>query len=715
MHPRPGTRVVGSVDFRSDRHALITPHYNHTEGRWTEAAPEDYPTRGKILWWAPTLPVTEGSAVIFDLAESHRDRDVHSVEHPQYLHPLLDYEGFSYDEAVERLTSTDHPASDEIIAGLDVFAWCKDGILLGPLTPHIEGTVFRILPNSLRLERVPYRETAVESAIFLLPNSRWYCAPTSPITGYLDCRPDAEVLKTALRDAVALARSSSAEVPDFLSTKNLINKAADLLQEGERLEDRQYKLDRITRALKICSDSDEVRTLAAEVAVLLREDPHVELELKRDRARVRDEVFEEALADVQKHIETEKAELTSLRGEAAALKEEWAATLQLLDETRDELEKADKELARQLDTVEETVRSRISALVDDASDVVGDSVLLRALSSATRSSTNEHEQLYRLIDPFSGRPSIRVESGIDVGEILRRSATSYGIPFKTLVRIHAAVRAGLMPVVTGRGGPTALTAYASAACSGRVVELSIAHDFLHPVDLLGVLGTTPARTRPHGGLLIGADRSVRSEGPSMVVLSGFNQAPTESYLLPWLQSPDYGIDVPEIAHDTVGVSRFVPQLDLVIAATTAAGPTTAPVSPDLWGYAVAIDVPRCGRAPSGSIQRSALDLEPLRDPAQDSDKSVAAFEEALGDNWVIDDGLLESARGFARELTDLQDQDEVFTSVLECLILPALATSLSGRSLDESVDIAVDAAPTKVQEHRQKFHIVTHRLHQRFA
>nr|KOY48934.1 hypothetical protein ISGA_13445 [Gordonia sp. NB41Y] len=110
-----------------------------------------------------------------------------------------------------------------------------------------------------------------------------------------------------------------------------------------------------------------------------------------------------------------------------------------------------------------------------------------------------------------------------------------GLDTHVLLRIHGAARAGLVPVLTGNGAASALAVYAMVACGGRLATLPVAHDFLHPVDLLGVRSSNPAMTRLHSGILLGANAAVSKSGPGMLVLESVNQAPTESYLLPWLE------------------------------------------------------------------------------------------------------------------------------------------------------------------------------------
>ncbi len=214
-------------------------------------------------------------------------------------------------------------------------------------------------------------------------------------------------------------------------------------------------------------------------------------ELERDRATIRSQVVAEAMEQVRKDIETENSILSQLRDEKSALDKEYVSTRALLEKTQRELESAKNDLSRQLESIENSVADRIAELVDDASDLLSESVILRAVGVGSSATSTQPKQIYTAIDPFSGRSSLTPREKTSVSKLLRAAGEAFGIDATVLNRIHAAVRAGLLPVLTGNGGPAALSAYATAVCSGRITSMPVGHDFLHPVDLLGLRAANP--------------------------------------------------------------------------------------------------------------------------------------------------------------------------------------------------------------------------------
>ncbi|WP_424807729.1 hypothetical protein [Rhodococcus sp. 27YEA15] len=488
-----------------------------------------------------------------------------------------------------------------------------------------------------------------------------------------------------------------------------MQKAADSLREGDDIGDRQYKYDRMVRALKICRDSDEVRRHSAELSSLLLADPAVGKDLDRRKTEHLAGAFAEAKDEVQAKLKDEQGQLDRMREENLALAHDNAWHVAELDRLRSELKSTQASAYRQLAALENTVSDRVTDLVADASDLLAESVLLRALGvgastqapaiPAATSPLLAWSPGWRTTPVTEARP--QDESFVSVG---RES----GIDHTVLQRIHAAVVAELIPVLTGNGATAALSAYAAAVCGGRIAALPVAHDFLHPVDLLGVRAADPRITRMHAGLLSGVSDAVREGGPALLVLEAFNRAPTESYLMPWLQVPDRGIAVPVTAQQILGSERIVPHQSLLVAATAVAGRTTAPVSPDLWGFAVAIDVP-C--RPFGTAKASTGALPPVRD----ADTSLETLEDAVAEYWPIDDGVLDTARRFASALEVVGEADKIPASLSECVLVPVLSTSMGGPDLEFAVNAVLDWSRTSESKERRRLHSLAQRFHSRFA
>lgn len=693
----------------------MEPLFTFTGSSWAAADGADFPTQGEVFWPRP-YEVSRGSAVLFSVDENVPGKDsVYVVDHPEPLYPVLDFYNLEYTEGVERLLTARFPVDAEIRAKGKVFAWCKDDLLLGPFDAHIDGDSFGVAAGSFRLDRVPFREG--EDAIFQFPTERIYCAPTSPFTGHLDCRPDAEILKTALGHAVDIARTRSEEVPKFLATKALLRSAAEELRERDSLDERQIDIDRIERALRICTNSNEVQTRAGELAKTVLGHPAITSEIEHLRARALEEARATARETLRSELHAERAELDSVRAELVALAAERSNLASEAARVERELATLSSDVDRQLTSLETSVTERVATLVDDATELLADSVLLRAVGIGAQ--VRRDAVSSRVGRPFPSVPeqTPRVDNARIINELWAARAVSEPDAV-VLRRIYAAFQAALLPVMIGNGGRAALAAYAGIACAGRTASLPVTHDFLHPVDLLGVRASNPDTGRLHADLLCAVDESVRSEGPGLVILEAFNHAPTESYLVPWLQTDDRGIAVPAAAQAVIGRERFCAHEDLLVAATSVSGTTTAPLSPDLWSFCVAIDAPARPGSPRSISRAAAPDFRASTASNADTaaiDRVVVEVGTALDDLWPIDDGILDAARRFGTALAAVGSSEHVAEDILECLFLPALATSLSGSELVAAIDTLADCGRVRDPSRRKRLHRLAQRFRHRFA
>ena len=125
-----------------------------------------------------------------------------------------------------------------------------------------------------------------------------------------------------------------------------------------------------------------------------------------------------------------------------------------------------------------------------------------------------------------------------------------------MLGLHASFLAGAVPVLMGIRGYELLSAYASAVAGGRLHWIPVAHSTMEPQDLLGRFDARAARIVPSATGLLDVVRDATTSGRlHVVVLEGFNRAPTEGYLSPILnaaQATRLGDDARE---DLLGNSR----------------------------------------------------------------------------------------------------------------------------------------------------------------
>ncbi|NLE78209.1 MAG: hypothetical protein GX610_01275 [Rhodococcus sp.] len=701
-----GTLVIGIVERvnREKRIGSVRPLYHDVGAGWEKPDRSDYPTRGR-LFWRKAPDIEEGAVVSCRADHNAHGEDHFSVSDGLALPPVEDLRNLNYADAAEQLR-TRMPAPQNSGRAREVYLWCADDKLVGPFKIGHAGTKSAAPGEFGRLDRVPVRSAA--QAVIHGPEGKYYYYnnPTVPPADFVDCRSDEEILETALRNAVEVTKEAGIPTPELLSTRTHIQEAASLLRTSENSRDRRNKLARIERALRICSESDAIRSRASELTEQLLSHPTVASELDKIRKSTR----AKALAEGRRDFESE---LGSLREDEAKLRSELRDLEHTLEVKRNQVIAVDQSVSQQLDNLESRVLEKVGQAVDDASELLADSVLFRALGhTADRPPKSTPVRTSR---PFSSRNgAVTVNKAPEFDQFLREAANAYGLPHKALRKIHASFRAGLIPVVSGNGATAALAAYATAACAGRITSLPVAHDFLSPIDLLGVRASDPTKQRMHADLLLAASREAEAGGPAMLVLQSVNQAPTESYLLPWLQAPDRTIAVPVAVQDTVGCTHAMIHKNLLVAATAVAGVTTAPLSPYIWGFCVAIDVPAPTENHPGHVTPARLNLGAKLPTATHVHQLTARLSEFLGEYWVLDNGLSTTAHRFGDAHHEIAKGDAVANAIATSILLPALATSLPGPDLDAAAAsvakwCGIDNADT------QSFRRLANRFRRRFA
>ncbi|WLP92874.1 hypothetical protein [Gordonia sp. NB41Y] len=93
---------------------------------------------------------------------------------------------------------------------------------------------------------------------------------------------------------------------------------------------------------------------------------------------------------------------------------------------------------------------------------------------------------------------------------------------------------------------------------------------------------------------------------------------------------------------------------------------------------------------------------------------MSDIDAALGDRYGIDETLLEAALKFGAALAG-QDNYSIVLSIIECLVLPSLATTLTGPELNDAVEVALTLCGTTDSKQRQAIARKAQRFHRAFA
>lgn len=347
----------------------------------------------------------------------------------------------------------------------------------------------------------------------------------------------------------------------------------------------------------------------------------------------------------------------------------------------------------------------------DSSELLAESVLLRAVGIGVGSAAADPAPGLAKVDPF---PEASANPPVAQFSALTAAAAEFRAQPEVLLQIHAAMMAGLLPVLTGPGAMSALHLYARIAYDGRYAELPVAHDFLHPVDLLGVHAHDPERPRSHGNFLAAVRHAVQSDQPGLVVLESFNRGPTESYLLPWLKNPLRQIPVPAAARVILGNDPVSRGEGLILAATSMSGSTTAPISADIWSYTAVIDVPS-PLSPRAAQQSAGLLKTPPLTPGLKAGNGVLdILADEIKTHWSIDLGVLGAATRLAQAGSQLPAV-EPRRMIAECILLPPLSTTLHGPHLQSAVDSLAQWVEGPSDENALSLGQLAQRLQRTFA
>lgn len=670
------TLIIGTVSGVSGSNARILPLRTHNGDSWTPARSEDFPPNGSVFWERARPQIARGDVIAFHVRR-HFGQNDWAVEREVDCHRLIDYTSRGY-ELVLRNWHQGPLVFGREAGPRSVYLACRENIVLGPLKAHAENRKLTLDPTQ-RLDRIEANHCP-EAIVNLGQHGLWMIPQLreNP-SNVVDARTDVEVLRSAMSDARKILGDQDESVPAIVETKSAIATALKLVAAADI--DRT-KIERLERAMAIVEQWEGTRLRATDLEREIQALPDTVAIIDRLRAAVATDVRATAEAEFARENAAAEAGLASARAEITEL-EAQASTL------RDELSRAD-----------DLVQQRLAEISSDAAKAVSESIMLSALTQTNASLYSTPQSASARRQLRTGRPFTATDVDVPTKPVAAFSEAAADDSLEALRRIHAAITAGLVPVLLGSGARQALSTYARIAMAGRTVSLPVAHDFLQPVDLLGIVAETGALARPHGDLLVSANREVSTKYPGLVVLEGFNRGATESYLVPWLSEPNQSIQIELEAREALGEQHFTRHPRLAVAAIATVGATSARVGPELWSGAVLIDVPTW--RPSGqnapALSRTVINAHPSPTAVEVAKNASTGSVEIAKQWWQIDAGVLDAAERFAAALADVRgkkgDTALIRQALAECSLLPPVATEADPAELRDAVAaIAQWAAP----------------------
>ena len=575
--------LIGAVngttrDKYGDLIAWIRPLLESEGDTWSRiSTPEaEFPGRGYIFW-PRANGAKEGALVRFHAKENNVKNDgpdEYMVSDAQPAFEVIDLrEEGGCEQARQILTEGITLLRS---ASPKFFIRCEENLVVGPIALVFD-TLGKASLEAANRARIPCYQ--LEDYDFLEvvwgEDTRTVLTKQMPATptSYVDWDEDKPVMRRALELASRLKGSDAGVTKQFLE-----DAAFRLTQFGP---DASARLEayRLQRAVGLANDTTEIGRLAGELFSMLRSHPAIIEELRifveEQRAAIRSSIGSE--------VRSEQDRLDQLTAQRKAAEE----TLEL---TNRNLKGTQETFTTQVSGFESALHQRINEAMDNVPRLLAEAAVLKPFMGLP----SVPEQ--RPVDQRWPSPDLKVTELKELKSALIKALRSNGVETTSYQPIHAALRAGLLPVVTGPLAINALQAYSHVVCGGRMLVLEVTSAIADVQDLFGSVQN--AIFIPHAAGLIDLVRETRdNEGPYLVVLNGINRGPTESYLLPLLrllQSPSATVPLfhPTAVRTSSPYSsdaRVQWPRNLLLSATTVEGPTTLPVAPDVWRSSVLIN------------------------------------------------------------------------------------------------------------------------------
>lgn len=486
------------------------------------------------------------------------------------------------------------------------------------------------------------------------------------VSSYVDWDTDRNVLKRAIEWIV---KNEGVEIGEVTNLREFIDAAYTKLKPGEDNAELKLEYYRLTRARNLCKNVDAIIQLSEEVAGELKESPSVRRELDAIREKVESDTrreFEAGLqgerdkfrADLQRErteleaeLKKEREDLQQLGLEKEALEQEVEQARLAVGQVRGEIENRTKELENEID-------NRIRLAIEKPVALLAESAVISAVLPHFRTTGDHGPPVKAAAKLPSWKPGENsISSFTELEKRLRKNLKRYGISTAAGKRIHAAVAGNILPILSGFNGGFAAQAYADSVCGGRLFRLGVSPRFLEFSDLLETACVEPPDLsgRLLLSTLIEAARSL--SGNAVLVLEGINRAPTENYLLTLLEATRRGNWC----------------FNLLVIATLVDGPTTLPLSRDVWSRSVLIETGDRFSFDDAIVEQPKVEAdEGLFDSAEsnelDADEFFEDFPE-FGDRREL-------AARFVQFLAQFDDvaEDEEKEAVVENILFPLIAS-----------------------------------------
>lgn len=651
--------------------AGVKPVVEFQKSTWRPIdATEEFPANGQVFW-PNAQAATEGALVSFRAEPNPGQKDEFKVVEPRFAHEVIDLRAYGDAAAVRSALA----AGIELpwhVGSIRVLAWCAPDLLVGPIDlDHAVGNKWRLHASS-NLHHLPTFTGTTVKPIVIDRHERLVRVDELAPTGFVDWDDDVVVLRRAVEASVRVAKQAG---QDTGKTKRQIDEAAQALSAIGLGSEAGLDLYRLQRAIALIGKSELVSANAAELANALREHPAVRTALEVLGSNVRDEVEKATRTDLEGRLASEREALTAAVDARAAAEAKLGSLEGEVAQAKARLAQVQDDVERSAASAEGAIEARLRAAMDRPLELLAEVSLLRPLLGRSWPRVAQGPSDGAPVQTRRGATSgVAIKDRAELRRVLTAAARSKGVSPADMMQVHAAVIAKLVPLTIGAVGVPAIAAYSNAVCGNRLLITHVSPGVIEPRDLEELQG---------GGLFCAARDAKGVDGISMVLLEGINRSPIEAALLPVLQK--VSLDLSPICESS----------GLRISASHVFGPTTVPVSPQIWHHAVAI-FPEPQSRVGSSLDPSDLTLDSeLLEPGEVPTEVVEALSEA----WPACRELEPILKRYGAALQRLYDEPgRLSQALLHGLVLPFLVTALTEDEQEEALgkvgdpNVAISAA-----------------------
>jgi len=673
---------------------------NPTGTEWLgpfEDATTRFPERGRVHWHDAPLSLQVGSLWQFTIDENPsakrgRGPEVFQLRDPREPIEVLDLREWDDPAALRSMITGDGVLLSPSPLARRVLLWLSSGVCVGPVL--LRGGA---LPGSWAFDRpdghqdaarVPiYRPSDTDINRVSIDGVRWFVSPRleyGPSAGIENWLSDAQVARSILARLRKMdpKLTKAIEVTDkvFRQYLELVESgrmgAADPALERARADRLQSFRDAIQRDTALLTEATQ--------ALLAREEVRIEHEVQAkiaEEVRARETEIDIALASTTEHLVQLRKDLDAKRAESAELDAALLAK--------------QRELDAKVASFEQEVTSRLEVIARRPETVFADTAIISAalapiLGRSVAGRGTMHFLRHDRVSPGlgSGEATPELFDMVAVRRALAALASAGELSIHTMLGLHAAFVAGVVPVIVGNHGYDLLHAYASGVAAGRLLWIPVGSSTMEPHDLLGRFDGASGRILPSPSGLLEVVRDARESGRlRIVVLEGFNRAPTEGYLSPILEvaqagrSGDVARTIPIASSELLAsddpyreMGRLAWPPNVLIACIPSDGSVTLPIPPSVWRFLGLLDADDRERVPMPAAPQGAAPPEIMEIAPALWKESVASAQSDITRNT---NGIGALARALSLSRRDTADAVRVYEILAGNGLPPTDATALA--------------------------------------